>query len=88
MFNVTLYYRQNDPESQKIIDNLHALSDRFPHNLILIDIDTDNDLKQRYATQAPLVRIGPYLLRQNFSQADLEVALGAAKDRVDRKSVV
>ena len=84
MFNVTLYFRQNDPEGQKIIDNLHALSDRFPHNLILIDIDTDNDLQQRYANQVPVVRIGPYLLRQNFTQTDLEVALGAAKDRIER----
>ena len=84
MINVTLYYHPNNPESQKVIDTLQALSDRFPHNLILIDVDTDPDLKQRFAGQTPMVRVGPYLLRQNFTQADLEVALGAAGDRAER----
>jgi uncharacterized membrane protein len=84
MINVTVYYRQNEPESQNVIDTLQSLSDRYPHNLIRVDIETDGDLQQRFAGQTPAVRVGPYLLRKNFTQADLEVALGAARDRADR----
>ncbi len=84
MINVTLYYRQGDPECQKVIGYLENIASRIPHNLILIDIDTNEDLKYRFMNDIPVVRVGPYMLHHSISQQDLEVALGAAKDRAGR----
>ncbi len=81
MINVTLYFRQGDPESQKVIDYLKNISPRIPHNLILIDIEKDEDLKYRFMNEIPVVRVGPYMLHHSISEKDLEVALGAARDR-------
>ena len=78
---MTLYYRLGDPESQKVIENLQNLTARIPHNLILVDIEKDEALKYRYANEIPVVQIGPYLLHHSISEKDLEVALGAARDR-------
>ncbi len=84
MINVTVYYRQGDPESQKVIGYLEDIASRIPHNLILIDIDTDEDLKYRFMNDVPVVRAGPYMLHHSMTQQDLEVALGAARDRAGR----
>ncbi len=84
MINVTVYYRQGDPESHKVIGYLEDIASRIPHNLILIDIDTDEDLKYRFMNSIPVVRVGPYMLHHSMSQQDLEVALGAARDRAGR----
>ncbi len=81
MINVTLFYRQGDPESQKVIGYLENISTRIPHNLILIDIDTNEDLKYRFMNDIPVVRVGPYMLHHSMSEQDLTVALGAARDR-------
>jgi uncharacterized membrane protein len=84
MINVTLYYRQTEAESQQAIEDLRGLSERFPHNLILVDIDTDSDLETRFEGKTPIVRIGPYTLQKGFTRQELEVALGAARDRAGR----
>ena len=81
---MTLYYRQGDPESQKVIEYLKNIATRIPHNLILVDIETDEALKFRYLNEIPVVQIGPYMLHHSISEQDLEVALGAARDRADR----
>ncbi len=84
MINVTLYYRQGDPESQKVIGYLEDIASRIPHHLILIDIDTNEDLKFRFMNDIPVVRAGPYMLHHSMTRQDLEVALGAARDRAGR----
>ncbi len=84
MINVTVYYRQGDPECQKVIGYLEDIASRIPHNLILIDIDNNEDLKYRFMNDIPVVRAGPYMLHHSMTHQDLEVALGAARDRAGR----
>jgi uncharacterized membrane protein len=84
LINVTLYYRQGDAECQKVIGYLENIAFRMPHNLIKIDIDSNEDLKYRFMNDVPVVRVGPYMLHHSMTQQDLEVALGAAKDRAGR----
>lgn len=81
---MTLYYRQGDAESQKVIEYLKDISARIPHNVILVDIENDEALKYRYMNEIPVVQVGPYLLHHGITEKDLEVALGAARDRADR----
>jgi uncharacterized membrane protein len=84
LINVTVYHRKNDPESLQVISFCQSLAERYPHNLVLIDVDENEDLKQRFGTEIPMVNIGPYLLRHPINLKDLEIALGAANDRVKR----
>ena len=84
MINATLYYRQGEPDSQKAIEDIKVVGERLPHNLILVDVDTDSDLKARFEGKTPMARIGPYTLQKGFGQQELEVALGAAIDRAAR----
>jgi len=84
LINVTLYYRQGDVECQKVIGYLEDIANRIPHNLVLIDIDANEDLKYRFMNDVPVVRVGPYMLHHSMTQQDLEVALGAARDRAGR----
>jgi len=84
LINVTIYYRKDDPESQKIIEYCRGFTERYPHNLVLIDVDENEDLKKRFENEIPVVNIGPYLLRNPITEKDIEVALGAARDRAAR----
>lgn len=84
MINVTLYYRPGEAESQQAIADLDALKGRFPHNLILVDIDSDSDLKARFEGKTPILRAGPYTLQKGYKLQEVEVALGAAVDRAAR----
>jgi len=84
LINVTIYFRKDDPESQAVISYCQELAERFPHQLVLIDIDGDEDLKQRFEKTFPVISVGPYVLHKPINRKDLEVALGAASDRVQR----
>jgi len=84
LINVTIYYRKNDPESQAVIGYCQEMGERFPHQLILIDIDEDEDLQQRFEKTFPVLNVGPYVLHRPINRKDLEVVLGAASDRMQR----
>lgn len=81
MINVTLYTRSDADNTDAILADLKALSDRFPHRVAVIHIDKDEVLMRAYAEKSPLVEIGPYKLQYPFDSPRLQVALGAAADR-------
>jgi len=81
MINVTLYTRADCHLCEQARIDLVELQKKYPHNLILLDIDSDMSLQDQYAFEIPVVEIGPYRLRYPFSIKDLEMTLAAATDR-------
>jgi uncharacterized membrane protein len=82
MITVTLYYRDNCPECDQVLDDLASLQDVIPHQLVTIDVGKEKALQEKYAGSLPTLEIGPYRLRPPFSRQDLQILLGAARDRV------
>lgn len=81
MINVTLYVRPECHLCEQAITDLNDLQIKFPHHLILIDIDTEQALQDQYLLDIPVVEIGPYRLKYPFSKQELEMTLAAAHDR-------
>ncbi len=81
MITVTLYHRSSDEDSQQVLAYLEELQHLVPHRLVQIDIESDPLLREAFAHQAALVEVGPYRLRSPITKTDLQVALGAARDR-------
>ena len=84
MINVTLYSREDCHLCAKAWQDLQELQAEVPHNLTVINVDTDPDLRQAYGFEVPVVEIGPYKLRAPFGQQELKVTLLAAQDRKDQ----
>lgn len=78
-----VYIQKGDPACEQAQQDLAALQESIPHQLVLVDIDGDPALKSSYANRVPSVVIGPYRLAPPFARQDLQVALGAARDRQD-----
>ncbi|MDD5370079.1 MAG: DUF2085 domain-containing protein [Anaerolineaceae bacterium] len=83
MLTVTLYTRSNCPPCQQALDDLRALQSTNPHNLVEVNLDRNPVLLDQIGAQTPVMEVGPYRLLSPFSRQDLQVALGAARDRVD-----
>jgi len=81
MINVTLFLRTADPQCEQIRQDLEAIQAEIPHRLVVVDIENDPVLMQSYATQVPIVQVGPYRLQAPITRQELLVALGAARDR-------
>ncbi len=82
--NVTVYIQQNCPACDQALADLQALQADFPHKLVLIPIDDDAALQERFAGRVPLVEVGPYKMSAPIEAPALRVMLGAAHDRVDQ----
>lgn len=81
MIVVTVYTIRDDPACQQVIQDLSALQEDFPHQLAVVDVSQNPDLHGAYAKIAPVVHIGPYRLQNPITRQELQVALGAARDR-------
>lgn len=84
LINVTLYFNSKQENSLAVKSLLEEIKAEKPFNLILVDIEQDAVIYEKYNNLTPLVRIGPYTLRDQINRVNLEVALAAAADRVDR----
>ena len=81
MQTVTLYTRSNCPACQQAMKDLRSLQKSIPHTLVEVELDENPVLFDQLGSQAPVVEIGPYRFLSPFSRQDLQVALGAARDR-------
>jgi uncharacterized membrane protein len=81
MMVVTIYIKANDPTCEEAIASLNSLQDDHPHQLAIINIENEKLLRDSFEERVPVVHIGPYKLHSPFTQQDLVVALGAARDR-------
>lgn len=78
---VTLYVRADCQLCDEARSQLQSLEKELPHKLAVIDIDTDPVLQKKYSDQIPVLEVGPYVLRAPISRKDLQMTLGAARDR-------
>jgi uncharacterized membrane protein len=82
LITVTLYTKDNCSLCDQALADLEAIKPRLPHNLALVNIDEDPDLKETYADRVPVLQVGPYTLEAPFDRKKIEMTLGAASDRM------
>jgi uncharacterized membrane protein len=82
MITVTLYSRQDCHLCEQVKADLTSLQEQFPHQLVEVDVDSDESLQEKYGKAIPVVEIGPYRRTTPISRQDLIISLGAARDRV------
>lgn len=81
MITVTFFYRSGQAESDVVDSHLANLRDSIPFELVRIDVDSDTGLASAYGTRAPVVQVGPFVLKNPIGVMDLEIALRSAQDR-------
>ena len=81
MITVTLYTKKDCLPCEDALRELEALQTSIPHNLALVDIEEDRDLKKNFAHRVPVLQAGPYTLEAPFDRKKIEMTLAAARDR-------
>ncbi len=81
MIVVTVFIEEDNPSCEQVVRDLEELQADFPHQLAVVNISKNLDLRDSYIGKTPVVQIGPYKLQTNITRQDLQVALGAARDR-------
>ncbi len=81
MITVTLYTKEDCPLCEKALVDLKALQETIPHNLAVVDIEKDKDLKHAFGHRVPVLQIGPYILEAPFDRKQIQMTLSAAQDR-------
>lgn len=88
MITVTLFRRGQCPDCDQAQVDLKAIQETIPHQLVLVNVEQDRVLKEKIGERLPLVEIGPFTLRWPFNRQDLEIMMGAARDRVTQMEQV
>jgi len=86
MLTVTLYVRQDCPLCQKAEDELESLQEKFPHRLVIIDIEQEGITK--FIEKIPVIEVGPYQLTAPFDKKAIQMTLGAASDRINQLDTI
>jgi uncharacterized membrane protein len=81
MITVTLYSRADCELCKQAEEDLKALQEIIPHQLAILDIDSDPALRDTFALEIPVVEAGPFRLKAPFTRQELQMTLGAAADR-------
>jgi uncharacterized membrane protein len=81
---VTLYYLDGVGDVDQVRQTLAGFQEEIPHELLEIDVSADSALEEEYGSRVPVVEVGPYTLDAPFAEIDLKVALGAARDSLER----
>jgi uncharacterized membrane protein len=81
MITVTLYTRAGCELCNQAEEDLKALQEVIPHQVVILDIDSDSSLRETFALEIPVVEVGPFRLKAPFSRQELRMTLGAAADR-------
>ncbi len=81
MITVTLYTKTDCSLCDTAMQDLNALQATIPHNLAIVDIEKDKDLREAFAHRVPVLRVGPYTLEAPFDRKQLQMTLAAALDR-------
>ncbi len=83
MITVTVYYRVKDAAFEQLLADLNSIQVNVPHRLITLDVTQERDLQERYQkVRLPLLLAGTFHLQPPFSRQDLQIMLGAARDRM------
>jgi len=79
MIKVTLYTRNDCHLCEIAQQYLEELQSTIPHQLQIIDVDSDTRLKSLYGFNVPVVLVGPYKLSAPIEKRDLEISLLAVQ---------
>lgn len=79
MIEVKLYTRKDCHLCDITQKYLEELQIKIPHNLTMIDVDSDIKLKNLYGYNVPVVFVGPYKLSAPIEKKDLEISLMAVQ---------
>lgn len=82
--NVFVYSAGNQPETDKVLENLNKFEEEIPHKVTRIDITQDVDVYKAYFGKTPVIECGPYHLYYPFTENELRVTLMTAQDRQNR----
>jgi len=81
LIKVRLFAVPGTPATQQALEDLQELKSHFPHELVMVDLAASPDLMRKYGADCPVLLVGPYSLKKNFTRQEIQVALGAAIDR-------
>jgi len=81
MITVTLYNREGCQLCEQALQDLKSLEEAFPHRLVVVDVERDPKLEKKSSLEVPVVQVGPYRLSTPFTLQELQMTLGAARDR-------
>jgi uncharacterized membrane protein len=80
MVKVKLYTRAGCELCKQAEEDLKALQEVIPHQLTVLDIDSDPALQDTISLEIPVVEVGRFQLKAPFTREELQKALGAAAD--------
>lgn len=86
MITVTLYTKEDCSLCKKALIDLRAFQESVPHNLAIVDIDQDKDLRKAFGHRVPVLQVGPYTLEAPFDRKQIQMTLAAAQDRQSHRS--
>lgn len=81
MITVVVYSRKDCHLCDQAIADLDVIQAVIPHKLVVLDVDSNEDLKRAYGNDVPVVEVGPYKVKAPFDRMELQMTLGAARDR-------
>ncbi|MGB9669058.1 MAG: glutaredoxin family protein [Anaerolineales bacterium] len=81
MLTLILYGKNGCHICAEVKAHLLELEKEYPINLLEIDIEQNQDLRERFEKEIPVIEIGPYTLKAPIQRKDLEVTIAAAIDR-------
>ncbi len=81
MIEVILFSRAECHLCEEARQEIEALKEEFPFRLVIVDIDREPELQQKYGMSIPVVEVGPFSLKAPFTVQELKVTIGAALDR-------
>ena len=86
MLSLTYFFSRTDEGQQEFSDRIKEHCQK--NELVFVDIciDDQEELKNKYEGQTPVVCVGPYVLRNSFTDTELQVATRSAFERQTRLS--
>lgn len=85
MLTVYVYIAENHPDCNAVIEHLRSLENEIEHRIVVLNIEKERLLTERFGSSIPVVQIGPYQLSGKITLQDLRIALMAAHDRQTQK---
>jgi uncharacterized membrane protein len=85
---ITYYYRNNDDPERETYRHLLDLAQQLNIDLIDISLDDEPELANRFQEKSSVLQIGPYRLKVPFSDIDIQIAVNAYRDRLEKNSEV
>ncbi len=82
MIQVMLFIKNDDPQIERIQRELSGLKQDYPHQLHIINIDSDQVLLDEFGNKAPVLDVGVYRLIRTFDSSDMHFAFEKAAIRL------